>query len=119
MENTSPTEQSYEVGFGKPPKHTRFRPGQSGNPNGRRGKKRSSVGATINDAFAERITVTVNGKTQTLTKKELIVEQMIAKVLKGDLRALKKLLDLRDHVEISGDFGQVVIQLSEKLAACI
>jgi hypothetical protein len=25
----------YEVGYGKPPKHTRFKPGQSGNPKGR------------------------------------------------------------------------------------
>ena len=27
--------QSYEVGYGKPPKETRFRKGQSGNPKGR------------------------------------------------------------------------------------
>src|SRR6202022_3261656 len=26
----------YDVGYGKPPKHTRFRAGQSGNPAGRR-----------------------------------------------------------------------------------
>ena len=25
----------YEVGYGKPPKDTRFKPGQSGNPSGR------------------------------------------------------------------------------------
>lgn len=28
-------EPAYEVGYGKPPKHTRFQKGQSGNPNGR------------------------------------------------------------------------------------
>lgn len=42
----APTEgegPSYEVGYGKPPKHTRFRPGQSGNPMGRpRGAKNRS-----------------------------------------------------------------------------
>lgn len=27
--------QSYEVGYGKPPVHTRWKPGQSGNPGGR------------------------------------------------------------------------------------
>jgi Family of unknown function (DUF5681) len=27
---------SYAVGYGKPPRHTQFRPGQSGNPAGRR-----------------------------------------------------------------------------------
>lgn len=28
---------SYEVGYGKPPAHSRFRKGQSGNPRGARG----------------------------------------------------------------------------------
>ena len=28
-------ETDYEVGYGKPPKHTQFKRGQSGNPNGR------------------------------------------------------------------------------------
>lgn len=119
MEITSPSEREYDVGFGKPPKHTRFKPGQSGNPNGRRKKKGSSVGATINDAFAERVTVTINGKPQTLTKKELVVEQLIAKILKGNLKALKKLLKIRDHVEASGDYGLVVVQITEKEARCI
>ena len=27
--------QKYEVGYGKPPVHTQFKPGQSGNPKGR------------------------------------------------------------------------------------
>ncbi len=29
-------DDGYECGYGKPPKHTRFRAGQSGNPIGRR-----------------------------------------------------------------------------------
>jgi len=28
-------ESDYEIGRGKPPMHTRFKPGQSGNPKGR------------------------------------------------------------------------------------
>jgi hypothetical protein len=28
-------ERDYEVGYGKPPRHTRFKSGQSGNPRGR------------------------------------------------------------------------------------
>ena len=36
----SPDSSKYDVGFGKPPEATRFRPGQSGNPRGRpRGSK--------------------------------------------------------------------------------
>jgi hypothetical protein len=26
---------NYEIGYGKPPKHTQFKKGRSGNPNGR------------------------------------------------------------------------------------
>ena len=29
------TQRDYEVGYGKPPRHTRFTKGQSGNPRGR------------------------------------------------------------------------------------
>ena len=31
-----PGAADYEVGYGRPPTHSRFRPGQSGNPAGRR-----------------------------------------------------------------------------------
>ena len=33
----------YEVGYGKPPQHTRFRKGQSGNTRGRRGFNENSL----------------------------------------------------------------------------
>jgi hypothetical protein len=39
VENTAPdneAESEYKVGYGKPPLETRFKPGVSGNPNGRK-----------------------------------------------------------------------------------
>ena len=33
--NRKGAEGNHEVGYGKPPKHTRFKPGQSGNSKGR------------------------------------------------------------------------------------
>ena len=35
----SKSRTSDDVGYGRPPKHTRFKPGQSGNPKGRPGGK--------------------------------------------------------------------------------
>jgi hypothetical protein len=118
MSQDARPERTYEVGRGKPPKHSQFKPGQSGNPDGARKKRRSSVSSTMSDAFSERVSVTVNGKQKTMTKKELVVEQLIAKTLKGDLKALRKLLKLRDYVDSAGDFGPVVVTITEEESKC-
>ena len=40
LSNNLPTRANYRIGYGKPPKESRFQPGQSGNPRGRpRGAK--------------------------------------------------------------------------------
>jgi hypothetical protein len=57
-----PREQrgDYEVGYGKPPRHTRFAKGQSGNPRGRpRGAK--NFNTLLEEALDEPVTVTENG----------------------------------------------------------
>lgn len=50
----------YEVGYKKPPKNTRFKPGQSGNPNGRPKTQKSNQ-----DIFEEilmgQVTLVENG----------------------------------------------------------
>ena len=51
----------YEVGYGRPPKATRFRKGVSGNPSGR-SKKPNSMSALINAALSEKVVVKQNGR---------------------------------------------------------
>ena len=48
--------EQYEVGYGKPPHHTRFRPGASGNPKGRP-KGVNNLATDIKNALASKITV--------------------------------------------------------------
>jgi len=52
---------AYEVGYRKPPRHARFRPGQSGSPRGRP-KGARSLATVVASAIAERVTVAENGK---------------------------------------------------------
>jgi len=52
-------DHDYEVGYGRPPVHARFRPGQSGNPKGRpKGSrnKRTAMAEQIFDTVAEDLT---------------------------------------------------------------
>ena len=48
----------YEVGYRKPPKHTQFKPGQSGNPKGYK-KHLKSLKTLLMEALNERILVTI------------------------------------------------------------
>ena len=86
----------YEVGYGKPPRHTCFKKGQSGNPRGRpRGSK--NLRTLLNEALNELVVVTEEGGRRKITKREAIITQLVNRSASADLRALKILLDtLRD-----------------------
>jgi hypothetical protein len=88
--------RDYKVGPGRPPLHTRFKTGQSGNPGGHRAK---SMAALLADARNETVVVTIDGRRRKLTKREAIVTQMVNKSAKADLRATKMLFDMMKEVE--------------------
>ncbi len=90
------SESGYQVGPGRPPLHTRFKKGQSGNPGGRSTK---SLPALLADALDETVVVTIDGRRRTLTKREAIVTQMVDKSASADLRATKMLIDMMKDVE--------------------
>lgn len=87
------TDRDYEVGYGRPPKHSQFKKGQSGNPKGRK-KGARGLKTDLRAELSERIEVTESGKVLKLTKQRLMVKQLAAKALKGDVRAIGKLADL-------------------------
>jgi hypothetical protein len=86
----------YEVGYGKPPRHTRFAKGQSGNPRGRPcGAKNFTT--LLQEALDEPVTVTENGGRRKVSKRQAIVTQLVNRSATADFRAIKILLDkLRD-----------------------
>jgi Family of unknown function (DUF5681) len=90
------SECGYEVGPGRPPLHTRFKKGQSGNPGGRSAK---SLPALLADALNETVVGAIDGRRRTITKREAIVTQMVDKSASADLRATNML------IERAGDIG--------------
>jgi hypothetical protein len=84
----------YAVGYGRPPVHTRFKPGSSGNPRGR--PKGSLDVATLLDAIlSERITVRDGGRTRRLSRAQLMLLTASNKAVKGDIKAMQFLLKER------------------------
>ncbi len=85
--------KSYDVGHGRPPKHTRFRKGQSGNPKGRpKGtRNRKSI---VREIMERRVTVRENGISRTVTVADAAIEKLIAKSLNGTVNDLVKTIQL-------------------------
>lgn len=84
---------NYKVGYGKPPKHSQFQPGQSGNSSGRP-KGSVSTAQLLDKHLATLVTVNTGGKLKKLSKREALVMSLIADALKGNERTRKAFIDL-------------------------
>jgi hypothetical protein len=98
MRHDHDEEPSYEVGYGKPPRHTRFRPGQSGNPRGRP-KDAKNLSTLVHEALNEPVVVTENGRRRKVSKRQAIIKQLINRSAQGDLKAMQMLLSTMQEIE--------------------
>ena len=87
------TNDTNPVGYKKPPKHTQFKPGQSGNPKGRP-KSVKNLATDLEEELSQKITVTEGKKQQETTKQRAMLKSLFAKALKGETRAAGVLLNL-------------------------
>jgi hypothetical protein len=92
----------YQVGYKRPPLHTRFRKGRSGNPEGARRHRRHDkrLVALLEEALDAR---TARPPGRRATRREAIVAALVEKSASGDLRAVKLLLDLVPKTEFVYD----------------
>jgi hypothetical protein len=90
----------YEVGYGRPPVATRFKPGNNCNPRGRP-KKKKTVGQLIDEALNTKVKITVDGKIKILTKEDIVIHNLVNAASRGDSKAIYTLLNLRAHYQLS------------------
>jgi hypothetical protein len=90
--------RDYEVGYGKPPRHTRFAKGQSGNPRGRPAGAKNFT-TLLSEALNEPVTVTENGRRRKVSKRQAILTQLVNRSATADLRAIKLLFDIVRDLE--------------------
>jgi len=68
--------RDYAVGYGKPPRRTRFPKGQSGNPRGR-SPAAKNLKTLLSNALNELVIVSKNGGHRKITKREAIITQFV------------------------------------------
>lgn len=80
------------VGYGRPPRHSQFTKGRSGNSKGRpKGSK--NFGLVLEDELNTKISINENGKRKSITKREAVAKQIVNKAASGDAKAIPILLN--------------------------
>ncbi len=85
--------KDYEVGYGKPPKSGRFKPGQSGNPKGRP-KGAKNLKTELEEELLEKVPIKEHGKVRKVSKQRALLKAQMAKAMKGDPRAANVIINM-------------------------
>jgi hypothetical protein len=106
-QNTSQdTSAACEVGYGKPPRHTQFRKGQSGNPGGRPRRLPVQRANALLLAEAYRsVAIKQDGRMIPVTALQAILRSQIELAINGDYRAQRDILKAVQHLELLKSLG--------------
>jgi hypothetical protein len=88
----------YSVGYARPPKHTQYKPGQTGNPRGRP-KKRASLQDIVTEVLFEKIEVRIGERTQKIASVSALMRITMNRAIKGDHKFVTAALAL---IRLSG-----------------
>lgn len=96
-----PKNGTYDVGYGKPPKHAQFKKGESGNLKGRP-KGTLNLATVLERTLREEVVINENGRRKVITKLEAAITQLVNKAASGELKALQLLAALVRSAEERG-----------------
>ena len=114
----------YDVGYGRPPEHARFKKGQSGNPKGRP-KGHRNAKTDLQEILDTQMTVRQGDKLKKITAQQAMFMSAVQKATKGDVRAFLALMALsgkymperfeeRKESELSAEENAVIANLLKR-----
>ena len=83
----------YEIGYGKPPKASRFKKGKTGNRRGRP-KSAPNVRTSLERTLTQVHTVTIDGRRVPMSVIEIALRKQGEKAASGDTKAVLALIEL-------------------------
>lgn len=123
--------RNYKIGYGKPPKHKRFKRGKSGNPKGRP-KGSRNLKTDLEEELKRQVVIREDGKAKQVSKQRATVMSLFNKAMQGEPRAIRILFDLirqldeenatdieagtlsQDDLEILKDYEKLIRQQQSK-----
>lgn len=93
MPDDSHDDDAERVGYGKPPKHSQFKKGQSGNPKGRKPRTRN-MSTLLREELETTIEVHEGGRTTKLTKREALIKTLVNDAITGKNQSRPLLLKI-------------------------
>lgn len=106
---SSDGEHDYEVGYGRPPRATRFKKGQSGNPSGKR-KGTRSLRKELEKFFGTPIAVTDSGKRKQLLPEVILMKKLFSLAAGGDVQAMRAFFAIRKQF---GDLDAAALEKAQ------
>ena len=117
--------QDEAVGYCSPPKHSRFKPGQSGNARGRP-RRKLALNTILEDVATMQVQVTVDNRVRTMPALKAIFLLEVRKALQGDGKASRFVLEAFEGRGLGGavrgsqdDFTSQVAGARERLAGAV
>jgi hypothetical protein len=87
------SDDGFTVGYKKPPQHSRFQSGRSGNPRGRE-KGVRNLGSDVKRTLEVPVRLNEQGRARRVSTQHAVLLRLREKALKGDARSLDRFLEL-------------------------
>jgi hypothetical protein len=106
---------NYDVGYKKPPLHSKFKAGNRANPRGRGKRKVPTEADILKNVMNFPVEFRHRGKSKREPLIELTIKRFGAAVRKGDVGAAAMLLKMRAHFAKHGDINPEKILIITKI----
>ncbi len=112
-------DDDYQVGYGRPPKHSRFKKGRSGNRSGKPGANKHSA-TLLRKALLQPVLVKQHGRLRRVPKLQAAANQLVNKATQGDYQSIRRLLSYCSWIhseltEPSREFGGLSPEVGEAI----
>jgi len=92
---------TYQVGYGKPPKATQFKPGQSGNPKGRP-KAKQPIADVFLEEVGRMVKVKAGDHAEWVSKERGLVRNLTNMAMSGNMAAARIVIGMIASADVSG-----------------